>query len=426
MSLARRILVAASIAGVGLAASVSAQLVWDIAPEQREIPQKQQIDDDLARSRFRLGPVRIIPGFAVNDAGYDSNVFATPTDPFADWFFSIHAGARFLVPFGSKLYLRASAFPSYRWYDKLSDRRGFGGDFEAGLLGFFNHMTVQLEGTGSEGFQIYSSELNSRVLTRDVGGFGRVEVDLSRRFAVFVSGGSHRIRYSQPEGPLDQQVQVLVNNRTDSSVRGGLRYRLAPDWSVDALVEETWSDFEFDPAGRNNRSTAYQMGVHYDRPKLYVNLTGGYRQGRADDSTFPEYSIGTGAFFVSYFPIRWLELQATGHRGVSYSISLEDPYYIENRLGGAAYLRILPPLVFRGFGSAGPNEYPGVRTVNGVQVNRRDQVRTYGGGVTVPIRSYASITGLVTRNDYASNVPGATQAYTRYSINVLLGGELTR
>ena len=82
----------------------------DEVPRERTTTEKQQIDDDMARSKLHLGLVRIIPSFSVYNAGYDSNVFSTTTNPFADWTATIAAGAQFLLPMGSKMYLRANIF----------------------------------------------------------------------------------------------------------------------------------------------------------------------------------------------------------------------------------------------------------------------------------------------------------------------------
>jgi hypothetical protein len=81
-------------------------------PRERTIPEKQYIDDDMARSKLHLGPIRILPSASIYNAGYDSNVFSTPTNPVADWTATFTAGARLLMPMGSKLYLSAALFPT--------------------------------------------------------------------------------------------------------------------------------------------------------------------------------------------------------------------------------------------------------------------------------------------------------------------------
>jgi hypothetical protein len=405
------------------AGSARAQLTSDDVPQGRTIPVKDEVDADMQAARFHLGPIRLIPTVMVKDAGYDNNVFGTTENPVSDWSFTIRGGVRLIVPFGSKIYLRGSALPEYTWYDKLEERRGWGGLYEASLYGFFNRMTAQLRAFDEETFQLYSSEIPTKVLTHTQDGSAGFEVEILKRLAFFAKAEGMRIRYST-DGQLPTDP-VSLNNRTDTSVRGGPRYYISPDWSISAVVEQTWSDFELEPETRDNQSRAYLLGIQYTRPRFYFNLSGGYRTGDPrDSSTFPSYSTGTGSFFASFFAIRWLEVQAYGHRRVQYSLSSGNPYYFENRIGGAINVEVLGRVLLRGYGETGPNQYPVGLVENGT--HRRDQVTLFGGGASVIVVRPVVLTALVTRTEYSSNVPGPGRAITRFTVNLSFGGELVR
>ena len=77
-----------------------------------------------------------------------------------------------------------------------------------------------------------------------------------------------------------------------------------------------------------------------------------------DSNYFPNYSTGVGSFFVSFFPISWLELQGYGHRKVSYSLTIANPYFFENRIGGKINIQLGPRILISGYGLTGPNNYP--------------------------------------------------------------------
>jgi hypothetical protein len=414
-----------ALAALLAARSLQGQLVSDDVPRERIIPPKDQVLAEMQSSRLSLGPLRLIPVFGVSNAGYDSNVFGTATDQVSDWTFTVFGGLRWVIPFGSKVYLRGSALPNYTWYDKLKERRSVGGFYDASLLGFFNRMTVQLSGYGSESFEVYSSELATRVKTTIYDASGAVEVDLAGPFSIFGRGEAQKFRYS-PQGQLPG-VEVDANDRTDTAARGGLRYKLAADWDMSAAFEQTWSDFVQDAGLRNNLSRAYLFGFHYERPRLYVNLSGGYREGRPkDDSAFPSYETGTGSFFVSFFPLRWLELQGYGRRRVGYSLTSTNPYYFENRIGGGINVEILSRVLLRGLADTGPNQYPLPQVVDGALIQRRDQARTYGGGASIIVARPLVLTGLVTRDEYHSNIPGESRTVTRYRINASFNGQFSR
>ncbi len=238
----------------------------DSVPLNRTIPAKEEIQNDMDRSRFRLGPARVLPSFNVWNAGYDSNVFGTNEDPTGDWTLSVNAGATFLVPFGSKFVLRADAFPQYTWYKELSGRDEFGGRYDGSLYGFFNRMTVEITGGYFQQYQQYSTELDTFVFQNSLRTGAKVDVDLTTRLSLFGSGGYQDVTYQQIEGPPGQDIRVPLNDRTDWGGRGGLRYQFHPDWNVGVAGEGTWADFTLTPELRNNTSTAALASVAYNRP----------------------------------------------------------------------------------------------------------------------------------------------------------------
>ena len=399
-------------------------IISDQVPPERLVSEQDKVKTDMDNARFTLGPIRILPSFFVPNAGYNSNIFATPEGPVGDWTATIAAGARFLVPFASKMYLRINAFPSYTWYATYTDRDTVGGTYDASILGFFNHMFLEARGFYNQGYQIYSSQLPTLALTQTDGGSGNVEVKVSARISILTSGDYQDIKYTQPGGTPAEQLQVALNNRVDTAVRGGLRYYFTDHWNIGALVEETWSDFKEVPETRNNSSTGYLMTIGYNQPRFYINVTGGYREGRAiDGSAFPHYATPTGSFFLSFFPIRWLEIQGYGHRSVDYSVTTPlQPYYYENRAGGGINVEVLSRILLRGFAQAGPNEYPSVDPNVGTT---KQQVLIYGAGISVQLIGKAVLTGTWTRNDYGTNVFGGN-SYNTFIAGLSFSGELQR
>jgi hypothetical protein len=404
-----------------------AQLSIEEVPRLRLTYELDQIKSDMDRSLFHVGPVRVLPAVAITNAGYNTNVFGTSTNEVADWTATISAGARFTVPFGSKTYLRVDAFPRYIWYDKIVQRREFGGVYTGSLFGFFNHMNVQVSGNDIEDYKTYSSELDTRVLQRTHGGFGRLDLDLSHNVSFLAGGGAQWIKYEQIAGPPDQEINVHFNDRLETGAWSGFRYKFTPDFDVSGLVAGTWSDFDVTPVFRNNRSLAFLGNVRYQGPLFYLNLTGGYKKGFAVDSTFPDYATPIGGFFLSCLPIRWLEIQGYGHRTIPYSVSELNPYYFEDRIGGQILVSLGSRFQLRGYGEVGPNTYPRAQDVGeGVRVKRRDDATIYGGGLVITLSPNAELSGLVTRNVYTSNIVGEGRSYTQFFAALSFQKELTR
>ncbi len=426
-----RLFAAVAILGLGalplFAQGGGPSLASDSVPLGRTIPEQEAVANDIARARYHLGPIRLLPAFAVNNAGYDSNVFGT-TDPVGDWTATISAGSRFLLPMGAKMVLVADAFPEYTWYATLTQRDQFGGNYGGTLYGFFNRVTTEFGARYTERFYIYSSEIESPVFTKNEDGVARVEVELGVHWSVFGQGEINKVRYDQIQGPPEQEIGVARNNRTAWAGRGGLRYRISPDWQVAGLIEKSWADFEVEPRLRNSTSNAYLGSLEYNRPRLFINVIGGLREGQGDDAVFfPKYSAGVGSFFTSFFALSWLELQAFGHREVQYSITNENPYYFQSRIGGKINIQIGPRLLLRGYGLTGPNNYPRAQPVQDVGlVKRRDEQTQYGGGFSVLAWRPIVVTGQYTRNQTTSNIPGNARSYDRYTLFLSFSGVLER
>src|SRR4051812_20943937 len=205
------------IAAAGMLASAVAKAQEEV-PQGRIIPVEEEMRGDLSRARLRLGPVRLIPSLLITNAGYDNNVFASSENPVADWTATVTAGFRFIVPFGSKMFLRANALPTYTWYDKLTDRRFFGGFYNGEVFGFFNRLTVAAAVQNNQTYRNFSSEFDSRVVYKDSAANGRFELNISGPFFLIGEGGVARIRY-ETEGTNPPDVEpgslndVTRNNR---------------------------------------------------------------------------------------------------------------------------------------------------------------------------------------------------------------------
>jgi hypothetical protein len=423
------IVVAALVSALfGVSSGAAQFLASDEVPTERTIPEKQQIDEDMSRSKFHLGPIRLLPSISITNAGYDSNVFATSTDPVADWTATIVAGTRLLLPLGSKMYFVGNVFPRYTWYASLSDRDHWGGTFDGAILGFFNRLSFQVKGSDTQFYELYSSELPSFVFANTVTGTGNVELALTRFLSIFGSGGYEQVRYTQYSGPPLQDLQVKLNNSDNTEALGGVRYKISENWNVSAAYEQTWSDFQFESDLRDNTSTAYLGSVHYSSPRLFVSATGGYREGLSfNGSLFPEYQTGVGSFFLSFFPLRWLELQGYGHRKVAYSVDVIQPYFFDNKVGGGANIEFFDRVLLRGYVEDGPNEYPVPIPVEGEGlVQRVDHVKYYGGGVSVKLPAHIVFTGLVTRQVYTSTDPSQNRNFNRFTAFLNFNGEYSR
>jgi hypothetical protein len=405
----------------------AAQIGGDNVPTSRTVEPKEEIDADLQKARFRLGPMRLLPAVFVTNAGYDSNVFLTKENPISDYTATVNFGTRMLAPLGPKMYIRGDAFPQYVWYDKLDERRRFGGNYASDLFGFFNRLTFRLHGQLSQNYTNFSSEFNAAVRQKTPTGSGNLDIAITHALSFYAGGSYADYHYEQVGGPPGQNLQVSLSNRKDTSGEGGFYYHVNPDWDVGALVQSTWSSFDVVPDQRDNRSIAYLGAIRYNRQRLFVNVMAGYRVGLpTGGSSFIAYQRPSGSFFVSFFPIRWLELQAVGDDHVVYSVDVVNPYYTEERVGGSVNIEVLDRVLLHGEYTVGPNEYPIPVILQGEPVTRVDHTRLYGGGLSVKVIGTLVLTGRYERQFFVSTIPENTRNFVRITAFLSFSGEYTR
>jgi hypothetical protein len=400
-----------------------AQLTNDSVPAERTIPRHEEIEAEMG-SRFHLGPVRLLPQITLNGPTYDNNVLgASGNDPkVSDWSLTVGAGLGVLIPIGKKVYLRGTALPQYIWYDRLEDRRQWGGIYGGSLYCFFNHLSLEADYLSQITPQYPNTEIQTQVLGDTRGGTLKLEVDLGGPWSVYSNGEYQEIEYRPLGAPPPVIGGLLAQlNRNEGAVRGGLRYKLTSYFNVGVGAEGTRTKFPDDPERADNESTAALVSVHYDRPRLFVNFNGGYRVGRAiDDSRFPEFSTFTGSGYVSYELIPRLDLNVYGLRGVEYGLTPDNPYYLGSLGGGGLTLHVGQRIEIFGYGGYGTNDYPvPIEGTGGVK--RVDKVTTYGGRLSVVLYRSVSVTAQVSNTDYNSNIPAFDKTVFRFSSGFTVG-----
>ncbi|MGZ4778679.1 MAG: hypothetical protein ACXV5L_05745, partial [Thermoanaerobaculia bacterium] len=335
MNSATRTLVALAFSAACIAAATArAQLASDNVPRERTVSRSDEIVEQLTDSRYRLGAIRIRPTFALRDTGYDNNVFGSSDARVSDWRSTASAGADLILPFGRKVYVLGVADPEYTWYKKLTNRRAFGGTYGGSLLGLFNHLSVEAGGTTAKTVRAVSSEIDEPVPGRLTDTFARTEFDIFQRLSLFGSAERQQHRFDLPSADSFSDLDLQQLARDDTFFRGGVRYKIRSYADVSLAAETGRSEFVSAPQ-TDNDTRAVLLGFHYDRPRFFVNLSGGARrwEPRGVLSTFPSFSSGTGSYYASYELVAPIVVDVYGNRSAVYSISVGNPFFYELRNG---------------------------------------------------------------------------------------------
>ncbi|MHB0971447.1 MAG: hypothetical protein ACYC7A_05440 [Thermoanaerobaculia bacterium] len=408
-----------------------AQLITDRVPRERTVPLRDQIKKQSDESRFRFGPIRVRPRFTLTNAGYVDNVFgAVEGETVDDWTATVGAGLEALMPMGRKVYLRGSAIPEYTYYADLVEMRNLGGTYSGGALALFNRVSFEATGSRSESVMSVSSELERTAIVNLDRAVARAEIDILERLSIFGAYEAQERRYEEEIVEDVAPIRAARLDRDETAARAGIRYRFRSHFEITAGVEETTSEFvnRLDAPSVDYDTTATLVGIHYDRPRFFLELNAGQREGDPRGaSVAPAFDELTGSYFLSLQPTERIEFQGFGERSVVPSLSETAPYFIESRNGLGLQLRVGSRTAFRVRGEVGKNDYAVFVEPDGTgALMRNDDVTAYGGGLAIRLFRDLTLNVDATRTEYDSNIDGFDRSVVRITTGISFSGAPTR
>ena len=411
---------------IGLAGPALGQLSSEGPILQRSVPRPEEIEQEKETAAVHLGALRLSPFLGIRDLSYYSNVVGTSGSPVPDWTATLFGGTRFLLPVGGKSVFRGAAEPAYIYWNKLSSGRGWIGDYGGEWIGLFNRFTLEAGGGYRDWITVLSSESEQTVRNHLVTGRVGAEIDIFRRLAVVGRWESLKTAYSDIDTGGGATAASSLLDRTEQAIQGGLRYKPNDQFSLGLLADVTQVRFKSEGQDRNSDGRSLRLHGRYDQPSFYVEFTGGYAtaEGHEALSYFPSYRTGVYRWFVSYFRSEVLELQAYGWRRPVYSYFLDNPYFFETRNGLQVNVKVTPRIVLSAFGNAGSNQYPVEVLVYDSIVTRKDDVVSWGGGLSWNVWRAARVSAIYAKDRYTSNVPGIERDVFRVSLNLIIGGKV--
>ncbi|HQP89300.1 MAG TPA: hypothetical protein PLL76_23860 [Thermoanaerobaculia bacterium] len=397
------------------------QLSIDAPPSQRTLPAAEQVEQEIATARFRLGPLRVAPFLTLQNVGWTNNALVQSEGTVDDYTASVSAGARLVVPIGRKLFLRGTLAPTYDWYHRTTELRSFGGDYSGEALGLFNRLTVAGGGRYYRRIRSASSEVGRDVLNTTSRGFANAELELLKRLSLF--GGIEQATSRLEDKALDTPGLSPVSDldRTETAQRAGVRYAFSSALSFGVMGEEVRTRFERNGLVRDNDVQGLLFVVRYDRERFYVEGTAGIRKGTpvSPSDLYPEFRAGSYGYFVSYFVTRTLEMQVLGSRRPEAALFLDNPYFFETRNALTLRLAVGRRLSLHILGELGANRYVNpVQVVDtGEIVVRRDEATSFGGGFDFRVSRALSVGLTAMKDRWQSNV----DFYDRETFRVMGG-----
>jgi hypothetical protein len=297
------------------------------------------------------------------------------------------------------------------WWHDLSNRRGWNGAVGAGLFGYFNQMTVEVQAGGSRTQQYASSEVEVPVNLEDKRVSALVEVQVMGKLSLFARGGVDQWRYNQRGLTPDLASQLILLDRDEKRAGGGVRYHFTKTISLGLGVEQYTTDFVHPENPQSNSGSAPIAELSVKAGHLSVNVNATALDLKPNEvSKFVPYSGTNGGFRVGFRPAGRLEFEYYGGRNLVYSVEQGVSYYLDQRTGIAVQSELGWRATGRIFLETGHDDY--VFESAGT-AGRTDDLRAYGVTFNIRLGRVASLAVGGDRTDYTSTVAGYDRSVTQ-------------
>ena len=373
--------------GVLLAACVAASDVRAQEPEQE--------------GRFITGPLAWTPTLEVRDAGVDSNVFNTPTDPKEDVTATARAQVDSVLKLGS---LRATTGGSleYNYFDRYTSQRGFNRRVATHLEAPALRFSPTASAAWARLKERSGNEIDVRTPRTDLAYAGGIQARLTSRLSVIATAGLEKSTYDPGVTFHDVEVARQLNRET-TMARVTARVALTPftSLSIDGTVAH--DDFPFRPAAATDNGRvdarfefapdavihgAASIGYHSMQP---------YYRGTAR-STAAAYSGVTSSVDLGYALLGVTRFNARFSRDANYSLYVDQPYYLSTAGGLQILQRLFGPFDLDLRGTVEKLDYPQTET----EAAHLDTADTFGGGLSIRVSGHAVLSLLYDRTERRS------------------------
>jgi putative beta-barrel porin BBP2 len=372
-------------------------------------------------TRFHAGPVRFNPKLELRNAGKDTNAVLDPTNPVTDNSIVVRGSVVGFMPVRTRLRLYGEGWLDWSYFQTFSTETSWdpGGQGHAELD--FGPFTFQGGGGALQARQLYSIDIDQRLLRQERWVNGGLEWRVTRRF-VFSGGAEHHEYRYDPTAGGNASTTAATLNRNNLTGTLAFRYKLTSMTTAVATADVIQDQFQLAAPGLDTtRSYRYLGGLEFGKTAL---LNGRFLAGVRD---FPASTAGTLPSYTGLAmtgQLAWpiltrLRLIGTAHRDVFVSSTPVQTAeergrntYVLTALEGGAEMDLPLALIGRAtFGFSDAN-YLLPTTVEGIPFDRVEHLYTVTGALLRRFSDNVRIGGQVTYYRRLSTIPN--DSYERW------------
>lgn len=361
----------------GLAAALS--LVPSVARAQTW--RGLELERRMREAAWHFGPFLIQPSLVIADAGVDSNVYYTPSDPIKDLTFTAGPAATIFIPVQRKFVLSLYGSPQYVWYSKTERERTWNHYFNGAAQLNLRNVFFSLDAAYSDARQRWSTEIDIRPRRKELGYGGSALVRVGWKTSFSVGYRTVSYDYESVEASGSDVRERL--NRSERYANISLFYQTAAERRL--FLEFEYGRYDFDFASQaaigDAESGAAYGGLEFSQfgRRIQGRFRIGYKKHDVRNPDMPDYQGVVGDTRLSLRLARALAIRGSYVRDVRFSLWYAYSYFIETRPGAGISVYPLTFIRFDYDYSKGRNRYPELPGGGGIP--RFDEFDIHSGGV---------------------------------------------
>ena len=329
---------------------------------QSYVPFREEVEAIRQQTRFRLGPLRLVPLVRLSDVGYDTNVYYADErrEAVADLTATISPELRGYWLGGGSLILSVMENPEYIAYARESDLRAFTNSVSAGLRWLaLRRFSLSAEYHDLSHVRRIQSEFEHRIRDTTKGARASLFFETPRGTALGVTAAVDDSRFADvTAGPPDPAYHLALDRR-ETSLAAEAYYRVFSRSYLFSRVE--WSRYDFVhevSAWRDAAAIEASGGFRFPLAgRARGTIRFGYKSFRPDDPLRRSFA-GLVAGTAINLRVGRLAVELGLDRDLAFSYLESAYYYVDTRARAGLSLYLFRSLRVDARGGYGTMTYP--------------------------------------------------------------------
>ena len=375
----------------------------------------------MADAAWKFGPFHIQPSLVVSNAGVDSNVLYSPTNPIKDFTITAGPAATVYIPIVSRFVLSLYGSPQYVWYSKTARERSWNYYLNASAQLSLRNVFFSLDGVYSDARERWNTETDIRPRRKEEGFGGSVLVKAAWKTSFSLAYRTVKYNYESIDSVEGFNFRERLN-RQESYGNISLFYQLGTERRFFMDFEYGLYQFEFPSQAAIKNSQSYAGYAGFEFSQLGRRVRGrirlGYKKFDVRSADGLDFKGFIGDSQLSIRLAKLFAIRGSYVRDFRFSIWYGNPYYIESRPGVGASLYPLRSVRLDYDYSLGRNRYPVVGG-GGPDVKRLDEYTIHSAGIYLRIMKKTALGFIVSWWARNSNIYTEDDKRTFFGLNLI-------